>query len=101
MRKQTRYASITPTVRKRVYERDEGRCVLCGAGGVLQCAHFIPRSQGGMGREKNLIMLCPDCHQQYDQSPDRKHLRQELRGYLSSKYTDWDESELRYWKDGG
>lgn len=98
MRKETRATSIQPAARRRVYERDHGRCVLCGAVEALQCAHFIPRSRGGLGREKNLVMLCPGCHRLYDHTAKRKYIRSELREYLQSKYPDWDEEDLIYKK---
>lgn len=98
MRRQTKYTSITPTVYKHVYDRDNGACVLCGRSDMLQCADYIPRSHGGLGREKNLVMLCEYHHRQYDQSEHRKGIRAELREYLQSMYQDWDETELVYRK---
>lgn len=98
MRKQTRFTAVQPMTWKRVYDRDNGRCVLCGCGGVLQAAHYIGRAQGGLGREKNLVMLCADCHRRYDQSEERKAIRNELREYLKNLYPDWNEAELVYRK---
>lgn len=98
MRRQTRFTAVHPATWKRVYERDGGRCVLCGCSGVLQAAHFIGRAQGGLGREKNLVMLCPVCHGEYDQSERRKEIRPILREYLQGLYDDWDETELVYRK---
>ncbi len=99
MRKETTYTTISPATRRHVYDRDKGCCVLCSTVGGLQCAHYIPRSQGGLGREQNLIMLCPECHRLYDQSHERRQLRKELRGYLKSKYPDWNEKNLIYRKE--
>ena len=98
MRKQTIFTNITPTVYRHVLERDNGACVLCGRSDMLQCAHYVPRSHGGLGREKNLVMLCADCHRRYDQSAERKAIRTELREYLQGLYSDWDEWELVYRK---
>lgn len=98
MRKQTIFTNITPTVYRHVLSRDNGSCVLCGRSYMLQCAHYIPRSHGGLGREKNLVMLCADCHRRYDQSAERKAIRAELREYLQGLYSDWDEWELVYRK---
>lgn len=61
-------------------------------------AHFIARSQGGLGIEENIITLCPECHRLYDNSPMRRSIREELRRYLKSKYKDWDEKKLYYKK---
>lgn len=99
MRRETRFTAVQPQTWKRVYERDNHRCVLCGRGGVLQAAHFIGRAQGGLGREKNLVMLCEQCHMRYDHTADRDEIRAELREYLQGLYPDWDENELKYRKE--
>ena len=101
MRRETRFTAISPATWKRVYDRDKGCCVLCGRGGALQCAHFIGRAQGGLGREENLVMLCADCHRSYDQSADREDIRAELQGYLQACYPNWDKNKLIYRKYGG
>lgn len=98
MRRQTRFTAVQPATWKRVYERDNGACVLCGRSGILQAAHYIGRAQGGLGREKNLVMLCADCHRRYDQSAEREEIRAELREYLQGLYSDWCESDLVYKK---
>lgn len=98
MNRQTRFTAVQPPTWKRVWERDKGQCILCGCGGILQAAHFIPRSHGGLGREKNLVMLCPDCHRRFDQTAYRNEIREELREYLQSLYPDWSEDELIYCK---
>ena len=99
MRRETRFTAVQPQTWKRVYDRDNHRCVLCGRRGILQAAHYIPRSHGGLGREKNLIMLCADCHRRYDQTAEREQIRAELREYLQGLYPDWGENELRYHKE--
>ena len=98
MRRQTRFTAVQPATWKRVYERAGGGCVLCGRAGVLQAAHYIGRAQGGLGREKNLVMLCPECHGEYDQSEHRQEIKPILREYLQGMYPDWDENELVYRK---
>lgn len=98
MNARTAALSISPATRMHVSDRDGGRCVLCGAAGGLQCAHYIGRAQSGLGVERNLVMLCPDCHHAYDQSAARGEIRDELRAYLSAHYPDWDEAELTYKK---
>ena len=67
----------------------------------LPNAHFISRSHGGLGIEKNIVTLCPRCHRRYDQTDEREDIRMELREYLKSKYPDWVESDLIYrkWSD--
>ena len=97
MHRQTRKTAIRPEVKRAVYERDGGRCILCGKRG-LPNAHFIGRAHGGLGIEENIITLCRECHDRYDNSADRKVIREILREYLKSKYPEWDESKLNYHK---
>ena len=99
MRRETRYTKIPDNVRRRVYERDNGCCVYCGSPFNLECAHIVGRAQGGLGREKNLVMLCSDCHRRFDQSAEREEIRGELREYLQGLYPDWNEADLKYRKD--
>lgn len=100
MHKRTKALQPTARVKAAVFERDGGRCVLCGAPGD-PVAHFIPRSQGGLGVEENILTLCASCHRLYDQTDQRRAIRGELRAYLQSKYPDWDEAKLIYHKYGG
>lgn len=46
-----------------VLERDEYRCVYCGATDVpLQLDHAIPRSRGGSDDPSNLVAACKPCN---------------------------------------
>lgn len=96
--KRTKALEISKKVRERVYERDGGLCVICGAVGMPN-AHYIARSQGGLGVEENILTLCFYCHSKYDQSIHRNKLRRYLREYLQTKYPEWDESKLIYKKE--
>lgn len=98
MNKRTKALAISPTVKRHVYERDGGRCVLCGSIYGLPNAHYIGRGQSGLGIEKNVVTLCAACHHAYDHTAEREEIRAELRAYLMGKYPDWDESELIYEK---
>lgn len=64
-----RYAML----RRAVYERDGGACVLCGAHGA-HIHHVVFRSQGGKDAADNLVTLCGGCH-------ERAH------GVIRSRYT--------------
>lgn len=100
MQRRTKATAISQDVKKAVYERDGGHCVLCGrwAEPSWACAHYIRRSHGGLGVEKNIITLCPSCHRAYDEGPDRQRLKAVLSEYLSGCYDVWSESELIYRK---
>lgn len=97
MHKETKATGIPQSVKRLVFNRDGGRCVLCGAQGAPN-AHYIPRSHGGRGIEQNIVTLCCNCHRRYDQMADRSWIRNYLRGYLRSHYENWNEQELIYKK---
>lgn len=101
MNRRTKALAISQTVKRHVYERDQGRCILCGSTHGVPDAHYISRAQGGMGIEKNIVTLCPKCHWKYDQSTERWMLREEIREYLAGSYPDWNENDLVYQKYGG
>lgn len=103
--KRAKALEIPKSVKERVCERDGGCCIVCrqpapqNAPTAFSCAHFIPRSQGGLGIiEENIVTLCPRCHSMYDQGIDRKNTKIFLANYLKSKYPDWDENKLIYKK---
>jgi 5-methylcytosine-specific restriction endonuclease McrA len=96
MHRRTKALQISPDVKRRVWERD-GRCILCHRPGSPD-AHYIPRSQGGLGIEKNIVTLCQSCHMAYDQGFARRELGIEIRAYLMKCYPDWDEADLVYRK---
>ena len=100
---------IPQGVKKSVAARDsvEGWpcCILCGrpsptrAPLAFSCAHYIARSQGGLGIEENILTLCWNCHQEYD-GARRNELRPVLARHLLEHYPDWDEKKLTYTKEG-
>jgi 5-methylcytosine-specific restriction endonuclease McrA len=109
IRKDTKARSIPKHVKEAVAARDsfDGYpcCVACGLPAPPEkptdfaCAHFIARSQGGLGITENIISLCPRCHRRYDQSTDRAEIREYLREYLQSKHPEWCEENLIYKKE--
>lgn len=96
MNKRTKALSIPPEVKARVWSRDRGRCVFCGSRYASPNAHFIARSQGGLGIEQNILTLCAVCHRKYDQSTGRQTMREFFRDYLKKNYPEWDEAKLIY-----
>ena len=98
LHRQTKATRIPEAVKKAVWERDGGHCVLCGRSGNPWC-HYISRAQGGLGIPENIVTLCDACHTRYDQSADRAAVREVLSGYLKSKYPGWDEKKLIYKKE--
>lgn len=108
MNKRTKALAIQPEVKKAVAERDSvcGHpcCIWCGFPSPVSFelafsnAHYIPRAQGGLGIEENILTLCPDCHRKYDQSTERGKMREYFKEYLKSKYPGWEECKLYYTK---
>lgn len=99
MHKSTKACDIPLKVKMKVWDRDHGRCVICGTSRMTAPnAHYIPRSHLGMGIEQNIVTLCMACHCDYDNSDMRPYLAVRIKRYLMSKYPDWDERKLVYKK---
>jgi len=106
--KRSRACDISWKVKWEVFERDEGRCVLCQRReSALPNAHYISRAHGGLGIPENIVTLCTgfgeeNCHYRYDNGTreEREAMRGRIRAYLMSKYPLWDEEKLRYRKGG-
>ena len=101
MRKETAKTGIPKRVREAVYARDGGRCIICGSRRGLPNAHYISRAQGGLGIERNIVTLCPDCHRAYDQSGGRRAYRRLIQAHLMAFYPDMREEDLIYRKEDG
>jgi hypothetical protein len=59
-------SSIRTKVRRRIFERDQGRCQYrrlsqIGQSATLHINHVIPRSKNGVTDEGNLVLQCPYC----------------------------------------
>ena len=109
MKDRTKALAIPQAVKKAVAKRDSAEgwpcCIYCGqpapTGNPLAFsnAHYIARSQGGLGIEKNILTLCPDCHRLYDATEHRERLRHLFRTYLEAHYTGWIEGDLIFKKE--
>ena len=90
---------ITQSVKRKVWERDGGHCIICGSPYSMPNAHFISRAQGGLGIEQNIVTLCVNCHHAYDNTPQRPIYREYIKNYLQVVYgAEWDEEKLKYKK---
>ena len=97
----TKACSIAYDVKKKVWERDNHRCIVCGDTRTASpVAHYIPRSQLGLGIEENIVTLCLRCHCAFDNSISRPWMKAIIRDYLMSHYEGWDEKNLVYKKYG-
>lgn len=97
MHKLTKACAIPPKVKKIVFERDNGWCVLCGRPGLPE-AHFIAKSRHGLGIPENIITLCRACHDQYDFHDFDGKLEETLRAYLEEFYPGFPDSKRIYSK---
>ena len=109
--KRAKSTQISTKTKKAVYERDNRLCVVCGRYGLPE-AHYVPRSQGGLGTEQNIVTLCRECHEAFDHKDydTRMKYGRIIRLYLQKKYPDIEypedrchpgNSDLVYKKYGG
>ena len=54
--------SIPQDIQDSVWNRDGGKCVLCGSQENLEFDHIIPVSKGGATTYRNLQLLCQNCN---------------------------------------
>lgn len=99
MHKRTKATAITPQVRQRVEERDGHCCIFCGKAGRGE-AHYINRSQGGLGVEENIVTVCRECHNEMDNGLLSQIYREKAERYLRGIYSDWDRNKYIYKKEG-
>lgn len=100
MHKRTKATAIPMKVKLKVWERDGHCCILCGRLGDPVC-HLIPRSQGGLGIETNIVTLCASCHREMDNGKTGKAKRAIAEAYLREKYPDWTKEAQIYKKPFG
>ena len=101
--RRTKACSIKPKVREAVERRDSidgvPACVFCKTTrDVRGEAHYIRRSQGGLGIEQNLLTVCRTCHRKFDEGEEKSKMRKEAADYLRSLYPGWNEVDLVYRK---
>ena len=54
---------IPSEIKKEVWKRDKGKCVICGSSNNLHFDHDLPYSRGGTSlTEKNIKLLCAKCN---------------------------------------
>ncbi len=57
--------SFTKSQQKKIFDRQKGRCALCGERLELSSTHYhhkVPWSEGGKTTVKNGIAVCAKCH---------------------------------------
>lgn len=58
-----RTRNIPASIKRIVWDRDGGKCVLCGNSEYLEFDHEIPFSRGGSNSTENIRVLCRNCNQ--------------------------------------
>ena len=107
MRKDTKARDFDRKAKEAISKRDSidgwPCCVYCGLAAPAPLAwsnaHYIARSQGGLGIPENGLTLCPVCHGRYDQTARREEMRGYFREYLQELYENWSEDALVYRKE--
>lgn len=97
MHKSTRLKNASSKTKRKVWNRDRGICVACTKKGH-DIAHYIGKGQQGLGIEQNLVVLCRDCHHNYDNGKNmQKHdeIKLKIKTHLCLIYPHWDESTLK------
>lgn len=100
MSKRSRACEISKKVKEKVWKRDNEHCIICGKWVPASCAnaHYIKRSQGGLGIEQNIVTMCPECHYEEDFGQATKLYEDNIKIYLKTKYKDWKIENLIYKK---
>lgn len=98
--KRAKACDISQAVRRRVWNRDGGCCIICGNPQAMPNSHYIRRSHGGLGIEENVVTMCIECHNEYDNGSGKytEALKEAVRDYLKAHYPEWNEEELIYKK---
>lgn len=95
--KRTKATAIDRKTKETVYERDEGLCIICHRPGLPE-AHYIRRSQGGLGIPENIVTLCRECHRKFDEGQKHNEYKEKIKNYLDRFYPDFDDYNRIYHK---
>lgn len=106
MSKRSNACDITQKVKKTVWERDNHQCIICGSPYAMPNSHYISRAKGGLGIEQNVVTMCLECHNAYDNGYNKEkkeYIKDKTKKYLQDKYENWNEEDLYYnkWKNYG
>ena len=97
--KRSKACDISQKVKKVVWKRDRQQCIICGNPYAMPNSHYITRAQGGLGIEQNIVTMCIDCHNAYDNGNDtdkKEDIKKKIEKYLSNLYKDWNKENLKY-----
>lgn len=106
----SKFTDIPMSVKKKVFERDGGRCIICGNSyNVMPNAHILSRAKGGLGVETNIVTMCTmltenKCHHRFDNGTKKEHekIMKIIQRYMKSIYgDDWciEDQKYKKWSD--
>lgn len=101
MSKRSKACDIPQKVKKIVWERDNHCCIICGSPYAMPNSHYITRAQGGLGIPENVVTMCWNCHNAYDNGNNteiKEYIKNKIERHLSSLYKDWNKENLIYKK---
>mgnify|MGYP002523867916 CR=1 FL=1 len=105
--KRAKATDIPMKVKKAVWDRDEGRCVVCyNSYNVMPNAHILSRAKGGLGIETNVVTLCTNltknkCHYKFDNGTkeEREEIEKKITRYMKNRYGEnWCKEDQKYKK---
>ncbi len=56
---------IPASLRRQIFQRDQGKCQKCGSKYALQLDHIHPFAQNGANTTENIRLLCRNCNRRY------------------------------------
>lgn len=108
--RRTKATTFSNETKMKIVERDQG-CIFCKHGlypnekdiwdkNIMDIAHIINKSQGGLGIEQNGVQSCRYHHHLLDNGNQglREMLLSFAKEYLKRKYPDWNDEDLIYKK---
>ena len=95
MSNRTKATSIPKKVREEVYARDKC-CIICGSSSGVPNAHYVPRSQSGLGIKENVVTLCMLCHHEMDNGKNSLEIKVKVKEYLDNLYPDFTDEMRTY-----
>lgn len=97
----TKATEISMKTKQIVWERDNQQCIFCKRWVSVHFAnaHFIKRSQGGLGIPENVFTACAECHYKEDFGQEQLAYREVAENYLRNYYgSSWNKEDLVYKK---
>lgn len=90
MHRRTKATSIPKKVKDAVWERDGGKCLVCGYYPSMPCCHILSRSHSGRGIETNICTLCMEHHRMFDSGTreERDRIENIITEYMKGIYGD-------------